>query len=92
MATVGNTVRETGVHLIAAEMEIGFTRMAQRPFANLITQIKQAGFARNVGTRFGRHKAARRGRGGGWRLIARPLAEEAARPNRTQLSTRWRVR
>jgi hypothetical protein len=81
MATMRDTVREAGVHLITAEMEIGFTRMTKRPFANFVTKIEQAGLARNLCTWLGGHKAARWGRGGRWCLIAWPLAKEPARPD-----------
>ena len=51
-------IREAGIDLIATEMEIGFTGMAQRPFANLVVQIQQASLVSHFRGRFGRDETA----------------------------------
>src|SRR5689334_18353032 len=55
-------IRETGIHRASAEMEIGFARMAERPLADTIVEIEQAGLARDIGRRLCRHQAPRRRR------------------------------
>ena len=40
-ATMFDAVRKTGVYWNAAEMEIGFTGVAQGPTANTLVQIQQ---------------------------------------------------
>lgn len=88
MAAMIDAVRETWVHRLATEMEIGLARMAQRPFADAVVQVEQAGLARNIGRRLCRHQAAGRGRGCRRGLITRVLAHETAGAYRSQDRTR----
>ena len=74
MAAVRDAIREAGVHLVSAEMEVRFTGVTKRPFANAFIEIEQACLARDFGAWLGGDKAARRRWCGGWGLIARPLA------------------
>ena len=77
-----DAIREAGIGLIAAEMEIGLAGMADRPFADLLVEIEQAGLVGDLGARLGRDEAARRRRRDRRLLVARPLADEAARADR----------
>ena len=81
-AAMRNTVREAGVHLFTAEVEIGFARVAHRPAADPVIQIEQAGLFSHFRVGLGRNQAARR-RGRDRRLlIARALPQKSARANR----------
>ena len=57
-----DAIREAGVRRIAAEVEIGLAGMADRPFADAVVEIEQAGLVGDFGARLGRDQAARRGR------------------------------
>src|SRR5215213_7206229 len=57
-----DAIRETGIGVGAAEMEIGLARMADRPFADLLVQIEQAGLVRDLRARLGRDQPPRRRR------------------------------
>src|SRR3546814_8484139 len=46
-----DAIRETGVHRLAAEMEIGLAGMADRPFADAVVQIEQCRLARDLRAR-----------------------------------------
>ena len=46
-------IGEAGVDRLAAEVEVGLARMAERPFADLVVQIEQARLVRHVGRRLG---------------------------------------
>src|SRR5207237_4673724 len=77
-----DAIREARIGLIAAEVEIGLAGMADRPFADPLVEIEQAGLVGDLGARLGRDEAARR-RGRDRRLlVARPLTDEAARTDR----------
>ena len=66
-------------------MEIGLAGMADRPFADAVVEIEQAGLVGDLGARLGGNQAARR-RGGDRRLlIAGTLADEAAGADRAVL-------
>ena len=60
---MGDAIGETGVRRLAAEVEVGLTRMAERPFADAVVEIEQAGLARHLGGWFGGYQPARRRRG-----------------------------
>src|SRR3954466_3202380 len=87
-AAMLHAIREAGIGLVAAEMEIGLAGMADRPFADLLVEIEQAGLLGDLGARLGRDEAARRRRRDGRLLLARRLADEAARADRTDLRLR----
>ena len=59
-AAMFDAIGEAGVHLLAAEVEIGLARVAHRPAAHLVRQIEQRGLAGDLGAGLGWHKAARR--------------------------------
>jgi hypothetical protein len=73
MAAMRNAIRKAGVHLVTAEMEVGFTGVTKWPFADALVQIEQTRFARDFRTWLGGHEATRRRWRCGWGLIARPL-------------------
>jgi hypothetical protein len=80
-----DAIWETGIGQLAAEIEIRLARMADRPFADAIIKIEQAGLVGDLGTGLCRDKPARR-RGRDRRLLlAWTLANEAARTDRTIL-------
>ena len=79
LSAMRDAIGEAGVHGITAEMEIGLARMAQRPFADAIIQVEQAGLARDFGARLGRNQTARRRRCRGRGLLTGGLANEPAR-------------
>src|SRR3954469_20886676 len=83
-----DAIREPGIGRIAAEVEIGLAGMADRPFADTIVEIEQAGLVGDLGAGLGRHQAARR-RGRDRRLLfAGALANEAAGADRAILHLR----
>src|SRR3954468_6988564 len=73
-----DAIREARIGGRAAEMEIGLARMADRPFADLLVEIEQAGLVGDLRARLGRHQAPRRGRRDRRLLLAGRLADEAA--------------
>jgi hypothetical protein len=73
-----DAIREARIYRYTAEMEIRFAGVAKRPAANTLVQIEQRRFVRHFRARFGRYKAAWRGRRDGRLLIARPLTHESA--------------
>ena len=77
-----NTIGKAGIHGSPAKMEIRLARMANRPAAYTVIQIKQAGFFGNLRAGLGRNQAARRSRGDRCLLIAGALAHKAAGANR----------
>src|SRR5260221_6414293 len=78
-----DTIGEAGVRRLAAEVEVRLARMAHRPFADAVVQIEQAGLVGDLGARLCGHETARR-RGRNRRLlVARALADEAARTDPT---------
>src|SRR5690348_7149420 len=80
-----DAVGEAGVGRLTAEMEVGLARMAHRPLADAVVQVEQAGLVGDLGARLGGHEATRR-RGRDRRLlVARALANEAARADRAIL-------
>ena len=91
-AAMVDAIRETGVHLIAAEVKIGLTGMPHRPATDTIVKIEQAGFVRDFGAGPCRHKPARRGGRDGCLLVAGSLAQEAAGANRNDSLHRLRYR
>ena len=74
-------IRETGVYLLAAKVEIGLAGVAHGPAADTLGKIEQAGFVSHLGAGLGGHQTARRGRRNGCLLVARALAQEAAGAN-----------
>src|SRR4051812_3091275 len=80
-----DAIGKAGVRLLAAEMEIGLAGMADRPFADLLVEIEQAGLVGNFRARLGRNEPARRGRRDRRLLLAGRLANEAAGADRTDL-------
>jgi len=80
-----HAIGETGVHLLAAEVEIWFAGMAHRPAADLFRQIEQAGLVGDFRARLGWHKAARRSRWDRGLLITRALTQEATGADRNNL-------
>ena len=74
-----HAIGEAGVHLFTAEMEIGFAGMSHRPAAYAVGEVEQVGLVGNFRAGPRRHAAP----GRGWRdrglLIARTLAQKAAR-------------
>src|SRR6185503_17954256 len=74
---------------IAAEMEIGLAGMAQRPFADAVVQIEQAGLVGHFGARLGRNQPPRRGRRDRRLGVAGSLANEAAGADRAILDAVW---
>ena len=72
-----DAIREAGVHLDAAEMEIGLARMPHRPAADAVVEVEQAGLVGHLRARLGRHEAARR-RGRDRRLLVIALYGLAA--------------
>src|SRR5437868_13950862 len=80
-----DAIGKARVGRLAAEMEIGLAGMADRPFADAVVQIEQAGLIGDLGARLGRNEAARR-RGRDRRLlVAGTLAHEASGANRAVL-------
>jgi hypothetical protein len=73
-----DAIRKTRIYRYTAEMEIRFAGVAKRPAANTLVQIEQRRFVRHFGARFGRYKAAWRGRRDGRLLIAGTLTHEPA--------------
>ncbi len=71
-----DAIREPWVHLLAAEVEIGFARVAHRPAADPVVEIEQAGLVGHFGAGLGRNQPARRRRRYRGLLIARALAQE----------------
>src|SRR5688572_1845094 len=57
-----DAIREAGIGGRAAEMEVGLAGMADRPFADLLVEVEQAGLVGDLGARLGRDEAARRRR------------------------------
>jgi hypothetical protein len=62
-AAMLDAIREAGIGRVAAEVEIGLTRMAHRPFADLLVEIEQAGLVGDLRARLGGTR--RRGGAGG---------------------------
>ena len=83
-----DAIGKAGVGRLAAEMEIGLARMAHRPVADAVVEIEQAGLVGDLGARLGRDQAARRRRRDRRLLVARALADEAARADRAILDRR----
>src|SRR5690348_8781890 len=84
-SAVGDAIGEAGVGRFAAEVEVGLAGMADRPFADAVVELEQAGLVGDLGARLGRHEAARRsGRDRGL-LVAGTLANEAAGADRAIL-------
>ena len=54
-----HAVGEAGVRRLATEMEIGLTRMPDRPFADAVVELEQARLIGNLGARLGWNQAAR---------------------------------
>ena len=65
-----DAIREARVGLLPAEVEVGLAGMADRPFADAVVEIEQAGLVGDLGARLGRDQAARRG-GRDRRLLCR---------------------
>ena len=80
-----DAIGEAGVGRLAAEVEVGLAGMAERPFADAVVQIEQAGLVGDLGARLGRHQAARRGRRDRRLGVAWALANEAAGADRAIL-------
>src|SRR3954465_15107357 len=87
-----DAIREARIGGRAAEMEIGLAGMADRPFADLFVEIEQAGLVGDLRARLGGGEAARRRRRDRRLLLARGLADEAARSDRADLRLRRRGR
>ena len=81
-AAMFDAIGEARVRRLAAEVEVGLARMADRPFADPLIEVEQARLVGDVGARLGGHDPARRGRGERSRLLVRMLGEEAARADR----------
>src|SRR5690606_3427807 len=77
-----DAIREPGVHLLAAKMEVRLARMPHRPTADAVVEVEQAGLVGNLGARLGRNQAPRRRWGDRRLLVTRTLAEEAAGAHR----------
>jgi len=80
-----DAIGESGVRLLAAEVEVGLARVTHRPFADAVVQIEQAGLVGYLRARLGRNKAARRSRRDGRLLVAGSLTDETARTDRAVL-------
>src|SRR3954463_10747966 len=80
-----DAIGKAGIGGRPAEMEIGLAGMADRPFADLLVEIEQAGLVGDLRARLGGNQAARRRRRDRRLLLARSLADEAARADRTDL-------
>ena len=80
-----DAIRKARVRLLAAEVEVGLAGMADRPFADAVVEVEQAGLVGDFGARLGRDQAARRRRRDRRLLIAGPLADEAAGTDRAVL-------
>ena len=80
-----DAIRESRVRLLSAEMEIGLAGMADRPLADTVVQIEQAGLVGDLRAWLGRDEAARGSRRDRGLLVAGTLADEAARTDRTVL-------
>ena len=76
-----DAIGKTGVHLIPTKVEIRFTGVTKRPFADPIIQIEQRCFVRNFGAGARRNQPTGRCRWRRRRLFTRILAHKAARPN-----------
>ena len=84
-AAMLDAVGEARIGGLTAEMEIGLARVADRPAANTVVQVQQAGLVGDVGAWLGRNQAARRCRRD-WGLgVAGTLADKAAGTDRTIL-------
>ncbi|QNP44542.1 hypothetical protein H9L15_00175 [Sphingomonas daechungensis] len=83
-----DAVREAWVRRIAAEVEVGLARVSHRPLADAVVEVEQARLVGDLVARLGRDKAARRGRRDRRLLVARTLADEAARTDRAILHLR----
>src|SRR5215203_2274887 len=78
------------VRRLAAEVEIGLAGMAERPFADAVVKVEQAGLVSNFGARLGWDQTARRSRRNRRLRVARSLADKAARTDRAILDIiRW---
>ena len=77
-----DAIREARVHLVAAEVEVRLARMTDGPFADLLVKVEQARFAGNICAWLRRDKTAGRGRRNRLLLLARPLTQETAGPDR----------
>src|SRR5207248_381494 len=80
-----DAIRKAGIGRVAAEMEVGLAGMADRPFANTVVEVEQPGLFGHFGARLSRNQAARRRGWDGRLLVARSLADEAARTDRAIL-------
>src|SRR5688572_6550545 len=80
-----DAIREARIGGRAAEMEIGLAGMADRPFADLLVEIEQAGLVGDLRARLGRNQATGRRRRDRRLLLAGRLADEAARADRADL-------
>src|SRR5688572_32766536 len=80
-----DAIREARVGRLAAEMEVGLAGMAERPFADAVVEVEQAGLVGDLGARLGRDQPARRGRGDRRLGVAGTLADEAAGADRAIL-------
>jgi hypothetical protein len=78
MAAVYDAIGKARIHFFPAEMEVWFAGVANRPFADALIQIEQAGFTRDLWAWLGRNKPTWRRWRGGRSLITRPLAQETA--------------
>src|SRR5687767_15601501 len=70
---------------LAAEVEIRLAGMADRPFADLLVEVEQAGLVGDLGARLGGDEPPRRRRRDRRLLLARSLADEAAGADRADL-------
>ena len=87
-----HAIGEARVHLFTAEVKVRFARVAHRPAADPVVQVKQAGLVGDFRARLGRNQAARRrGRNGGL-LVPRTLTEKSARTDRDNARTWCRGR
>ena len=81
-AAMLHTIGETGIYLFTAEVKIGLARVTDRPAADTLGQVEQAGLVGHLRAGLGGHQTARRGRRDGGLLIARTLAEKSTRSDR----------
>lgn len=79
-----DAIREAGVHRLAAEVEVGLSGMAERPFADAVVKLEQTRLVRHFGRRLGGNEATRRRRRARGLLFARSLAQEASGTDRAQ--------
>jgi hypothetical protein len=77
-----DAIGKAGVHLLAAEVEVRFARMADRPAADAVVEVEQAGLFGDRGAGPGGNKTARWGRWDRRLLVARALAKEATGTDR----------